>query len=70
MKSKVEPMSRDELLSLPASVDLQTAARALGIGIGTAYELVQTDKFPVRVLRLGTTYRVASAELRALLGES
>lgn len=68
MRSKVVPLSRDELLGLPAAVDLATAARALGIGRSKAQELAKTGQFPVQVLRLGNAYRVASAELLALLG--
>lgn len=63
-----QPMSRDELLALPASVDLQTAGAAVGIGKSKAYELAAAGEFPVRVLRLGKTYRVPTAELLELLG--
>lgn len=68
MRSKVEPLSRDELLRLPAAVGLKDAARALGISISTAQELAKNGQFPVKVLRLGTAYRVASADLLILLG--
>lgn len=68
VRSKVVPLTRDELLQLPAAVDLVTAARALGIGHTKARELVQAGEFPVRVLRLGLVYRVASADLLDLLG--
>jgi hypothetical protein len=70
MRSKVVPLSRDELLNLPAAVDLATAARALGIGRSTAQELAKTGQFPVRVLRLGNAYKIASADLLTLLGLS
>ena len=62
-------MSRAELLSLPVSMDLVTAARALGIGRTKAHELARTGNFPVRVLRLGNKYRVARADLFRVLGE-
>jgi hypothetical protein len=61
-------MTRDELLALPAVVDLQTAARALSIGRTRAFELVRRDEFPVPVLRVGVTYRVPTAPLLRLLG--
>ncbi|SCE22986.1 hypothetical protein GA0115240_144891 [Streptomyces sp. DvalAA-14] len=32
-------MTRDEVLSLPAAVDLETANRALGLGRSKGYEL-------------------------------
>ena len=61
-------LSRRELLDLPSSVDLVTAGRALGIGRTKAYELARADELPVRVLRLGNTYRVATADLLRVLG--
>ena len=63
-------MTRDELLALPAVIDLRTAARALSIGRTRAFELVRRDQFPVPVLRVGATYRVPTAPLLALLGIS
>ncbi len=45
-----------------------TAAEALGIGAGLAYELAARGEFPVTVLRLGRLLRVPSAELLAVLG--
>lgn len=61
-------LSRRELLKLPPSVDLVTAGRALGIGRTKAYELARAEDFPARVLRLGNTYRVVTADLLRLLG--
>ena len=61
-------LTRDELLALPPSVDLLLAARALGIGRSLAYDLAKRDEFPVRLLRLGSRYRVPTAELLRALG--
>jgi hypothetical protein len=61
-------MTRDELLSLPAVVDLPTAARVLGIGRGAAYELVRTGRWPTRVLRLGRLIKVPTAPLLQIVG--
>ena len=63
-------MNRDELLALPATVDLVTAARALGIGRTTAYQLARAGELPVPVLRLGARYRVPTAALLTALGVS
>ena len=52
----------------PPSVGLMTAAAVLGIGRTRAYELARTGQFPVRLLRIGSTYRVPTAELLSLLG--
>ncbi len=61
-------MSREELLALPAAVDLETANRALGLGRSKGYALAKRGEYPCRVLRLGNAYRVVTAELQALLG--
>ncbi len=61
-------MSLPELLALPATVNLATAARALGCGRSLAYELARRDQFPCRVLRVGNRYLVPTAELLRLLG--
>lgn len=61
-------MTRDQILSLPAVVDLLTAADALGIGRTRAYELARTDEFPCEVFRVGRNYRVPTAALLARLG--
>jgi hypothetical protein len=62
-------LTRDELLALPAAVPLwPTAARAVNIGRTKAHELARTGAFPVPVLRLGSSYRVRTADLLAYLG--
>ncbi|WP_460443879.1 hypothetical protein [Amycolatopsis cihanbeyliensis] len=45
-----------------------TAGRALGLGRTLAYELAKKDEFPCRVLRLGNSYRVVTADLLRVLG--
>lgn len=61
-------MSLEELLALPATVNVTTAGRALGIGRDKAYELIRTGGFPVRTLPLGGTIRVPTVELWRVLG--
>ncbi|MEU3457215.1 helix-turn-helix domain-containing protein [Micromonospora sp. NPDC006766] len=61
-------LNRDELLQLPAVVDLATAARALGVGRTKAYDLAKSGAFPCPVLRIGTSYRVRTADLLKLVG--
>jgi predicted DNA-binding transcriptional regulator AlpA len=63
-----DAMSRAELLSLPAVVDVTTAARALGLGRSTAYDLARRGEFPCRILHIGSSYRVPTAELLRVLG--
>jgi hypothetical protein len=57
-----------ELQQLPATVDLLTAAKALGLGRTKAYELAKKGEFPCRVIRVGASYLVPTAELFKLLG--
>ncbi|MFB7424700.1 helix-turn-helix domain-containing protein [Streptomyces hydrogenans] len=61
-------MSLSEVLALPATVNVVTAARALGIGHNKAYDLIRSGEFPVRTLALGRTVRVPTAALWEALG--
>lgn len=63
-----EGLTRAELLALPVVIDMTTAARALGLGRSTAYELARRGQFPCRVLRIGSSYRVPTADLLRVLG--
>jgi hypothetical protein len=57
-----------DLRNLPVTVDLMTAAGALGIGRTKAYELARSGEFPCRIIRVGDLYRVVTADLIRLLG--
>jgi hypothetical protein len=61
-------MDISELLALPTTVDLRTAARALGLGSDKAYTLAKMDRFPCRVRRFGHKYKITRADLFAALG--
>ncbi|MFJ9180881.1 hypothetical protein [Streptomyces sp. NPDC102360] len=61
-------MGREELLSLPVSIDLETSNRALSLGRSKGYELAKRGQYPCKVLRLGNAYRVVTADLLELLG--
>lgn len=65
---QVRGLTGDELLGLPAVIDLDTANRALLIGRSTGYGLAKHGEYPVKVLRLGNAYRVVTADLLKLLG--
>lgn len=49
------------------TVDVTTAARALGIGRGTAYDAIARGDFPARTIAVGRRLRVVTAELIGLL---
>ena len=68
LADRVKGMSREELLELPAAVDLETGNRALGLGRSKGYELAKRGQYPCKVLRLGNAYRVVTADLLALQG--
>ncbi|MEV6660632.1 helix-turn-helix transcriptional regulator [Nocardia fluminea] len=48
------------------TTDLATAAAVLGIGRSTAYTLAAAGDFPCKVIRIGTRYRVVTADLQRL----
>lgn len=61
-------LTLDELLALPAVTDLVTAGKALGLGRTRSYQLAQAGEFPCRLIRVGKTYQVPTADLLTLLG--
>jgi len=61
------PVTIAQLRAAP-TVDLMTAARALGLGRTKAYELARRDEFPCRVIRIGDSYRIPTPGLLELLG--
>jgi hypothetical protein len=63
-------MTATEVRSLPAIVDVVTAAEVLGIGRTVAYELVRADRFPTPVVRVGHQIKIPTAYLLELLGLS
>ncbi|ONH25236.1 hypothetical protein [Pseudofrankia asymbiotica] len=69
-ESRRAALTREELLALPAVIDLQTAARAFGMGRTKAYDLARAGEFPCRVLRINNIYHVPTAELLRVLGVS
>lgn len=60
-------LSRDELLQLPAAIDIETAARAFGLGRTTAYALAKSGEFPCELIKAGRSYRVITADLWRVL---
>jgi excisionase family DNA binding protein len=63
----IRALSPDEVLELPAVVDLATAGQALGIGRTKAHELARAGELPLPVIRIGSAYRVRRADLLAWL---
>ena len=61
-------MNREQLVELPAVVDVPTAAQALGLSKTAAYELIRCGRWPTPVFRLGKLIRIPTAPLLTLLG--
>jgi predicted DNA-binding transcriptional regulator AlpA len=59
----------NDLHRLPSVVDITTAGKALGLSRTRAYELAKRGEFPCRLIRIGESYRVPTAELLRLLGD-
>jgi hypothetical protein len=59
--------SKSDHPPLPASIDLMTAARMLGIGRTCAYGLVRQGRWPTPVIRVGRCIRIPTRPLLALL---
>jgi hypothetical protein len=59
----------EEIRDWPATVDLTTAAPALGISRSYAYELAKRGELPCRVLQIGSRVRVVTSSLIPLLDE-
>lgn len=68
MASTVTPsLGRDDILQLPAVIDIETAARAFGLGRTTAYALAKAGEFPCELIKAGRSYRVITADLWRVL---
>jgi hypothetical protein len=61
-------MTRGELLAIEdTTVDLETGNRAFGIGRSLGYKLAREGRYPCRVIRAGSAYRVVTTDLRRAL---
>lgn len=59
-----------EIRQLPATVDVTTAASALGVGRATLYEAIRTGSSPVKTLTVQRRIVVLTADLLRVLGDS
>ncbi len=65
------PLTRAELLALPAATDLRTLGQAFGISEPVVRELRRQGRFEemgIRINRLGLQYRVVTADILRALG--
>ncbi len=52
-----------EIEQWPATVDVPTAGVVFGLSRSHSYELVSRGEFPVKVIRVGSRYRVVTASI-------
>lgn len=64
---RLKPPTLDEIRAWGATTDIVNAGIVFGIGRNKSYELARSGEFPVRVIRIGKTYRVVVGELVAFL---
>ena len=62
-------MTRDELATHPALLDVPTAAKVLGIGRSLAYDLVRRGEWPTTVLHIGKLIKIPTAPLLFLISQ-
>lgn len=60
-------MTLTQIRKLPATIDVETAACALGHSRSASYEAIRTGRFPVRTIRVGHRIRVLTADLIRVL---
>jgi excisionase family DNA binding protein len=66
--AKAATLRLSDVTDLPVVLDVQGAARLLGISPDAVYDLVAKDEFPSIVVRAGRTIRIPTAPLLAALG--
>ena len=64
----VKQLTTEEVLALPAAVDVVTAGAAFGIGREKSYQAAANGEFPCRTIRIGRRISVPRAEILRALG--
>jgi hypothetical protein len=64
----IKGLTPEEILALPAAVDIPKAGECFGLGRSKAYELARKGDFPCPVLPLGKQFRVSRSAILAALG--
>lgn len=50
------------------TLTVEAAAALMGIGRNSAYEAIRENRFPVRIIKVGSRYLIPRADLESLLG--
>jgi hypothetical protein len=67
---KVEALTPEQVMGLPAMPAVKAAFAALNISEGTGYQLIREGGFPIEVIEFGRAKRVRKVDLVAFLGLS
>jgi hypothetical protein len=67
MTTRIEPLTPEQVLALPAMPPVKQAFAAMNISEGTGYGLIRQDQFPIEVIELGRAKRVRKVDLLAFL---
>ena len=62
-----DTMAREDLRLLPPVLDVTSAARVLGMGKSTAYDLIKSGQWPTPILHLGKMIRIPTDPLLRLV---
>lgn len=68
MTTKLEPLTTEQVMGLPAMPPVKQAFAAMNISEGNGYQLIREGGFPIEVLEFGRAKRVRKADLCAFLG--
>jgi hypothetical protein len=70
MTAKLEALTPEQVLALPAMPPVKAAFAALNVSEGTGYALIRDQQFPIKVFEFGRAKRVRKTDLLAFLGLS
>ncbi|MDH6435572.1 hypothetical protein M2158_004049 [Streptomyces sp. SAI-144] len=70
MTTKLEPLTPEQVMGLPAMPPVKSAFAAMNISEGTGYGLIRQEQFPIEVIEFGRSKRVRKADLVEFLGLS
>lgn len=69
MSTPIRSGAASPLATAGPTISVPEVAKLLGISKATAYALAGRDELGVRVLKLGRSMRIPTADVRRLLGE-
>jgi hypothetical protein len=68
MSAKIEALTPEQVMGLPAMPPVKDAFAALNVSEGTGYKLIREGGFPIEVVEFGRALRVRKVDLLTFLG--